>query len=158
MLCSYEIGIFLIILCILATVASVGVTIIMLFMMDRVHDVIDEMNNMLYSLTKETSAIHKTTTALSTSVNRVTQEYIDVKTQTYMPQPEIVEMIDKTIHDLLNIELALRSDQKIIQSDILRKVIVSTCDTYPQIDETYIVKKCTAILQNLANTKSSENE
>ena len=158
MLCSYEIGIFLIILCILATVASVGVTIIMLFMMDRVHDVIDEMNNMLYSLTKETSVIHKTTTALSTSVNRVTQEYIEVKTQTYMPQPEIVEMIDKTIHDLLNIELALRSDQKIIQSDILRKVIVSTCETYPQIDETYIVKKCTAILQNLANTKSSENE
>lgn len=158
MLCSYEIGIFLIILCILATVASVGVTIIMLFMMDRVHDVIDEMNNMLYSLTKETSAIHKTTTTLSTSVNRVTQEYIDVKTQTYMPQPEIVEMIDKTIHDLLNIELALRSDQKIIQSDILRKVIVSTCETYPQIDETYIVKKCTAILQNLANTKTSENE
>lgn len=158
MLCSYEIGIFLLVLCILATVASVGVTIIMLFMMDRVHDVIDEMNNMLYSLTKETSAIHKTTTTLSTSVNRVTQEYIEVKTQTYMPQPEIVEMIDKTIHDLLNIELALRSDQKIIQSDILRKVIVSTCETYPQIDETYIVKKCTAILQNLANTKASENE
>ena len=74
-----------------------------------------------------------------------------------MPQPPIVEMIDKTIQDLLNIELAMTSNQKIIRKDILEKIILNTCATYPQIDESYIIKKCTAILQNLS-IQNNEDE
>ena len=157
MLCSYELSVFLIILCVVLIIISIGTVMHLLITSQRLHRILDEMNSMLYTLTKETSVIHKTTTSLSTSIESTLSEYKEVKNEQLMPQPPIVEMIDKTIQDLLNIELAMTSNQKIIRKDILEKIILNTCATYPQIDESYIIKKCTAILQNLS-IQNNEDE
>lgn len=67
-----------------------------------------------------------------------------------MPSPTEVEQIEKTITDLLQIEISLSKNLKIANKDSLQKICQDTIKTYPGISTEYIIRKATSIVESFS--------
>ena len=67
-----------------------------------------------------------------------------------MPSTTEVEQIEKTITDLLQIEISLSKNLKIANKDSLHKICQDTIKTYPGISTEYIIRKATSIVESFA--------
>lgn len=88
---------------------------------------------------------------LSTGISTVVESYIDNKEKPkyIQPMPQLAEMIDKTIWEHINIELALTEHQNLVSKDLITVIIKDTCETYPHVSIDYITKKTFAVVEQM---------
>ena len=113
----------------------------------------DDMSRVLYIMDKrhrrlETS-LHDTDesiVSLSTSVVTLSS-VLQKQSKPKLPKPDQVELITKTIMDLLSIEVGLSKNMRASRKDSVPTIIEKTINTYPEIDPEYITKKALSIIE-----------
>lgn len=109
-----------------------------LFIINTIHD---DVNRIKCVSIDNTEAI----SLLTTSIEELMKENPYKKK---LPTPDISEMIDKTINEQIAIELMLASDMRAPSKDALKTIVTNTIETYPQINEKYIAKKCLMLVES----------
>jgi len=102
------------------------------------------------SLNSDISDIDIRIASLQESFNTLLIRFDKEAKQTHMPTPEEVELIEKTITDLIEIEVSLSKNLTVARKHALEEISENVIKTYPDIDREYIVRKTTAILQTFS--------
>jgi hypothetical protein len=84
--------------------------------------------------------------SLSTSVVTLSS-VLQKQSKPKLPKPDQVELITKTIMDLLSIEVGLSKNMRASRKDSVPIIIEKTINTYPEIDPEYITKKALSIIE-----------
>lgn len=135
-----------------STLIIVSVLIGLLITLSKIHSVLktrliiintihDDVNRIKCVSIDNTEAI----SLLTTSIEELMKENPYKKK---LPTPDISEMIDKTIKEQIAIELTLASDMRAPSKDALKTIVTNTIETYPQINEKYIAKKCLMLVES----------
>ena len=88
--------------------------------------------------------------SLQESFNTLLIRFDKEAKQTHMPTPEEVELIEKTITDLIEIEVSLSKNLTVARKHALEEISENVIKTYPDIDREYIIRKTTAVLQTFS--------
>lgn len=123
-------------LIILSKIHSVSKTQLMII--NTIHD---DVNRIKCVSIDNTEAI----SLLTTSIEELMKENPHKKK---LPTPEISSMIEKTIKEQIAIELTLASDMRAPSKDALKTIVTNTIETYPEINEKYITKKCLMLVES----------
>lgn len=123
-------------LIILSKIHSVSKTRLMII--NTIHD---DVNRIKCVSVDNTEAI----SLLTTSIEELMKENPHKKK---LPTPETSSMIEKTIKEQIAIELTLASDMRAPSKDALKTIVTNTIETYPQINEKYITKKCLMLVES----------
>lgn len=90
------------------------------------------------------------TASLQESFNTLLNHIDEKEKQTHMPTPDEVALIEKTITDLIEIEVSLSRNLTVARKLALKEISSNVIRTYPDIDHEYILRKTTAILQTFS--------
>ncbi len=88
--------------------------------------------------------------SLQESFNTLSNRFDKEAKQTHMPTPEETDSIEKTITDLIEIEVSLSKNLTVARKLALEEISTNVIRTYPDIDQEYIIRKTTAILQTFS--------
>ena len=102
------------------------------------------------SLNSDISDIDIRIASLQESFNTLLIRFDKEARQTHMPTPEEVELIEKTISDLIEIEVSLSKNLTVARKLALEEISLNVIKTYPDIDRDYIIRKTTSILQTFS--------
>lgn len=86
--------------------------------------------------------------SLSSSTDKVLEQFNDVSSEPYLPTPNITKMIRETILENINIEVLLSHNMTLPNKQSTQHIIDSTVKTYPNVDKEYLVKLCLAMIEN----------
>lgn len=90
------------------------------------------------------------TASLQESFNTLLNHIDEKEKQTHMPTPDEVALIEKTITDLIETEVSLSRNLTVARKLALKEISANVIRTYPDIDQEYILRKTTAILQTFS--------
>ena len=149
----------------------IALTICIALLIHIKHNTI-EMSRVLYILFKKNKTfddstddikhalvtIHENIGSLSTSTKQVIDDYRVTRDQSILPTPQLSNMIKETIKEQITIESLLSRQMRIPNGESTNHIIENTVQTYPNVDNKYIVKLCLAMIENFnLNNSQSQN-
>lgn len=121
---------------------------------------IQNQSNALYHMDKrqrrseiDIHEMNESIESLSTSVISIIKAYQQQSSTPIFPRPELVEQINATIADLLSIEVGLSKNMNASRRDSVPKIIETLCQTYPEVDKTYLSKKALSIIETYTSNE-----
>lgn len=163
---NYLIPLLIIVIVLLLVIITLGIFVFIIPMNKRM----DELSRMMFimfkkdkstnyaldSIRKAMLTTHENIRSLSTSTQKVIEEFNDMKTKPFLPTPQLSTMIRETIQEQINIETLLSSNMKIPNKDSTNHIIENTIKTYPNVDREYIIKLCLALIENFKIVKEED--
>lgn len=112
----------------------------------------DDIKNALSILNSNLKAvdqgINDNIRSLSSSTDKVLEQFNEVSSEPYLPTPNVTKMIRETILENINIEVLLSHNMTLPNKQSTQHIIDSTVKTYPNVDKEYLVKLCLAMIEN----------
>lgn len=144
--------------------------IILLQNMIRIKKQLDDTNRLLYFNLKSHERLQSSLQEQQDSIDIINQNMktishdLEIKikqdaekaSRKIYPRPELANMITNTIQEQIQIEMSLSKNLKAPPRDYVEVITESVIRTYPEVDPSYLTKKCIALLDNFASeyTKS----
>lgn len=164
---------FIILIAILVIILSITISsIILLIIVRPMKNKMDEQSRVLFSILKKhvinndelhmlkesNSNILMNIKSLSTSIGLVLEEDKKRKSQKIYPTPNLSDMITLTINEQIAVETTLSKDMILPNKKSAQHIIEVVTQTYPHVDEEFLVKKSLALIEvyNRRNSKPDE--
>ena len=150
----------LLIALLICNIISIIFGIVLLIQYKQLSMFIQNQSNVLYHMDKrqrrseiDIHEMNESIESLSTSVISIIKAYQQQSSTGIFPRPELVEQINATIADLLSIEVGLSKNMNASRRDSVPKIIETLCQTYPEVDKTYLSKKALSIIETYTSNE-----